>query len=306
MKYKKYILGILTCSIMLILLFPNVTAKIDRNSTVVNLQQTSTLAPVIYFDLSGINSTHNITYVTVYESDMSQNLSSADIYVNNVAQNGSFSFVDYSTITPPISPTNIEAISSGGENTYSDDIDIGEEFEEDQHNDIKAEGLNTLGLSSRGAILFCNNQECWSPGIIPLARKSSSTDIQNPPNLEVVDNTGPLIVFNLTKIACCGDVYFQVSDSDSGVVSVETLFSNNILIVNATNGGSVTTRVGVNFGEFDITSICINNPCEPCETCETCPTIPDTFPTNFSVFSIIPILIGIVCIVVLRKRKLKK
>ncbi|MHA1952621.1 MAG: hypothetical protein ACXAAM_05970 [Candidatus Heimdallarchaeaceae archaeon] len=308
MKSKSNIIGILTLSVLFVLLFPSVKANINDKNSNINLKQTDTLAPVIYFDLSGINSTHNITHVTVFEANQAENLSTADIYVNNIAQNGSFSFVDYGSTPPPINPTILEAISSGGDNTYSRDVDIDTDFEEDQHNVIKAEGENTLSSSSRSSLLFCNNQECWNPGLIPLARKSASTNRQNPPNLDLVDNSGPIINFNLTKLACCGFVYFTVSDPYSGVESLETSFSDNILIVNATNGGSVTTKVGVNFGDFEVTSICVNDPCEPCEPCETCetPDITDFTPINFSIIVAVPLLLGIVRTIQLRKRKQKQ
>ena len=308
MKSKSNFIGILTLSILFVLLFPSVKANINDNHSNINLQQTDTTAPVIYFDLSGINSTHNITHVTVFEPDHPELLTQAEIYVNNTVHLGVFSYVGYNSTPPPISPTSFEAFPIGARDTYSGDVDIDTDFTEGQHNTIEAEGENSAGYSSRSSLLFCNNQECWNPGLIPLALKPSSVNNQDPDNFEIVDGTGPIIVFNLTKLACCGFVYFSVSDSDSSVVSVETSFADNILIVNATNGGLVSTKSAINFGDFVVESISHNNPCQPCDTCDPCITDFDTdfTPINFSMFVVVPCLFGMVRIIQLRKRKQKK
>ncbi len=306
MKYKIKQLYIIALIILLTSAYFSTEAVTNDNIEKDNLQQIDTTAPVIYFDLSGINSTHNITHVTVFEPDSGEFLSYAEVYVNSIVHPGAFSLIDYTNTSPPISPIVPEAWPSGDKNTYDSDVDTEADFTEGQHNDIEATGTNTDGISSQSIIIFCNNQECWSAGLIPLARKSTSTDTQKPPKIQSIDESGPLIKFNLTKLACCGFVYFNVSDPDSGIVSIETSFIDNTLVVNATNDDYVTTKTGINFGNFEVKGIYLNDTCEDCETCETCPTIPDTFPTNFSVFTVIPILTGTACIVVLRRRKLKK
>ena len=300
MKYKITIFGILSIAILLILPFPSVNAKINNDSSKIKFQQADTSPPAIYFDLSGINSTHNIVQVTVFEPDYPSNLTSAEIKVNNNTKSGVFSFANYSFTPPPISPTNFEATPPTRSDTYTYDVDTQSEFTPTMHNIIEAEGENSASITSMSSILFCNNQECWNPGLNPSAHQILSTNTQKSSDFEYVDYFAPLIEFNLVDLSCCGLVYFQVSDFYSDVTLIETSFVNNTLKVKATDSSSLSSEVTVNFGDFTVTSICMNDPCDFCDY--------DADYTGFthvdvSFFIVISCVIVVVHTIRLRKRK---
>ena len=298
MKISKK-LAFLGLSLMLLLApYFYTNAYLDSETSMPTLNQSDNSPPVIIYNTSEISSTGNL-YIKVYDAENS--LSAVVIEHNNYTLTSgttgfsfSWSFVNYTTTPPPLSPKRgeIEETAPSGMNTYDATIDVDEVFVTTDHNDIKVTANNTDSLESYSTMMFCNQVECWGRG--------GGAETTNPIQVDDVQVGEPNLTFDMRGFWCCGYIspYIRIRNTDILNFTIILNDTNNMLTMSVFDIYEINYKAAVIVnGTIELFGY------EECD-CEIDPTGTGS-PANYFLIPVVFGFIFIVAILTYRKRKKK-
>ena len=287
-KKVNFFILLLICSLLLPLSFFT-NSMSEEETRMLDLKAIET-PPAILFNLTDMSSL-GILRILVYDTD--SNLSTVDVYHNNVWLNVSldfnvtWSYKDYGINPPPLS-LKIYPNADPGSDTFEGELDVNDIFDEGVHNNITVEAGNIDGLSSTSSSMFCREVECWGGG----GNSQTETDY----SLKTQTNI-PEIIFDLTCYYRYGRIHTYIEGNEAIIEAYTIEKINETLKVWAYTDENVEYVAGVLLdAEVDIYNV-------TCPECECEPTVP----CDETYFQFIPILLGLVSIVaILTVRKRKK
>ncbi len=304
MKKKiKFFILLLICSLLLSLSFIT-NSTLEEKTRIPELKAIET-PPVILFNLTDMSSS-GILRILVYDTDT--NLSTVDVYHNNVWLNISldfnvtWSYKDYGITPPPLS-LKIYPDADPGSDTFEGEIDINDVFVEGDHNNITVIAENLGGFGATANSVFCREVECWGGG-------GGYTPVVTQDTLAAQSNI-PDIIFDLSCYFTCNRIHTYIEGNGAVIEAYNMSKMNETLKVWAYTDENVEYVAGVLLDPaidiYNVTCYDCECPqceeCEECEVCEECEECPDPIETPYQFIPILVGLVSVATILTIRKRK---
>lgn len=305
--------GILIIVILLLSTCYFSEAKTENESKEIKYSDTDISPPVIIFNVSLMTS-QNIVQILVYdaESNLTQisfELVDSPNYLNSSENtfNVTWSYVDYSVVTPPLSKETVPAPTlpppNDEPNTAVANIST-DVFVVGIHNEIGVDAENEEGLISSSILSFCDSYECWGRGGGGNVHEEQIMD------LEFLLGV-PVIYFDLSGYFCTGCLDAWVDPYGATLLLTNTLPSIHVSLTPDLKYYQLHVEALTIDGYWhnssvildpditgSLTGCCDFQDCD-IETCPYCDSSPISFISVFAGIIILTIVVSI-------KRKRKK
>ena len=306
MRKKVSISGILLILMFFTSLNTVVLAEVGSSNTLPPYACTDVSAPDIFLDLSEFNGNGTIRgYFYEPDSGIDLSLLYESILINDYYLNTSeyFDVLDVTHVTFEFNANDLFNKTEGFHNNVSIRV-----F---NTNDLSEYSLQQGGGAGGGGNFgFCDTVDCWGPYPLMINDDQKSESINDA--LNSIDNTAPLIDFNLTKFYCCWEVLVSYPyDPESGPTGITWAYDDttylNTTIVEAMNVDYVSTRIILNWDNSTTYPDTSGFPSllgfEPTCTTPTTPTTETSEDTDFPYIGSFLTLSLIAIYIIKRRRK---